>query len=375
MMGKNLMFNAHIEIQLIAIIVSLACALPGVFLVLRRMAMMSDAISHSILLGIVLAFFLTKDISSPLLVLAATLTGVLTVSMVELINKTRLVKEDAAIGLVFPALFSIGVILISRYAGNIHLDTDAVLLGELAFAPFDRFVLFGQDIGPKAFYVMLGIFIINLIFILVFFKELKLATFDAGLAATFGFSPGLIHYGLMSLVSVTAVGAFDAVGSILVVALMIGPPMTAYLLTDRLSHMLFLSGFLGIISAILGYWLAHFLDVSIAGSMATMVGVLFLIVFLVAPQNGLIAIARRKSKQRIEFAIEMLLVHLLNHEGLPEASRECHVDHLPEHFHWEKSLIDRVVTEAEGKYYIQKEKDFLTLTESGQKLAERSLVK
>ena len=369
------MFNAQIEIQLIAIMVSLACALPGVFLVLRRMAMMSDAISHSILLGIVLAFFLTRDISSPFLVLAATLTGVLTVSLVELINKTRLVKEDAAIGLVFPALFSIGVILISRYAGNIHLDTDAVLLGELAFAPFDRFVIFGQDIGPKAFYVMLGIFIINLVFILVFFKELKLATFDAALAAAFGFSPGLIHYGLMSLVSITAVGAFDAVGSILVVALMIGPPMTAYLLTDRLSWMLVLSGFLGMLSAILGYWLAHFLDVSIAGSMATMVGIIFLVVFLVAPQNGLIAIVHRKSRQKIDFAIEMLLVHLLNHEGLPEAERECRVNHLPEHFHWEQSLIDKVVTQAEGKNYIDREKDFLRLTKSGQKLAERSIIR
>jgi len=369
------MFSAQVEIQMIAVVVSLACALPGVFLVLRRMAMMSDAISHSILLGIVLAFFLTRDISSPFLVLAATLTGVLTVSIVELINKTRLVKEDTAIGLVFPALFSIGVILISRYAGNIHLDTDAVLLGELAFAPFDRIELFGHDIGPKAFYIMLGIFLINLIFILIFYKVLKLATFDAALAAAFGFSPGLIHYGLMSLVSITAVGAFDAVGSILVVALMIGPPMTAYLLTDRLSWMLVLSGFLGMVSAILGYWLAHFLDVSIAGSMATMVGIIFLIVFLVAPQNGLIAIAQRKSRQRVEFAVEMLLVHLLNHEGLPEASRECQINHLPEHFHWEKSLIDRVINEAEGKNYIQREKDFLTITESGQKLAERSLVK
>ncbi|RPI22088.1 MAG: metal ABC transporter permease, partial [Chloroflexota bacterium] len=224
----------QIEIQMIAAVVAAACALPGVFLVLRRMTMMSDAISHTVLLGIVIGFFLTEDLNSPLLVIGAALTGVFTVSLVELINRTRLVREDTAIGLVFPALFSIAVILISRFAGDVHLDTDAVLLGELAFAPFDRFTPFGVDIGPVAFYLMVGILLLNLVFIVVFYKELKLATFDAGLAAALGFFPGLLHYGLMTIVSITAVGAFETVGSILVVALMVAPPVTAFLLTDSL---------------------------------------------------------------------------------------------------------------------------------------------
>ena len=157
----------QIEIQLIAAVVAVACALPGVFLILRRMALMSDAISHAILLGIVLAFFVTRDISSPFLVIAATITGVVTVSLVELLHRTRLVKEDAAIGLVFPALFSIGVILIARFAGNVHLDVDAVLLGELAFAPFNRFVVLGYDLGPRALYMMGGILILNILSSLV----------------------------------------------------------------------------------------------------------------------------------------------------------------------------------------------------------------
>jgi manganese/zinc/iron transport system permease protein len=259
------MSTAQIEIQLIASVVAVACALPGVFLVLRRMAMMSDAISHTVLLGIVIGFFITKDLTSPLLILGAAATGVLTVSLVEVMHRTRLVKEDAAIGLVFPMLFSLAVILISRYAGDVHLDSDAVLLGELAFAPFDRFVVLGYDLGPKALYVMGGILILNLLFIVLFYKELKLATFDVGLAAALGFSPGLIHYALMTLVSVTAVGAFDAVGSILVVALMIGPPAAAYLLTDRLPRLIGLSALIGVLSAGSGYWLAHALDASIAG--------------------------------------------------------------------------------------------------------------
>ena len=368
------MTGAQFEIQLIAVVVSIACALPGVFLVLRRMAMMSDAISHSILLGIVLAFFLTRDLTSPFLVIAATLSGVLTVSLVELLNRTRLVQEDTAIGLIFPVLFSIGVILISRYSGDIHLDTDSVLLGELAFAPFDRFMLFGRDIGPRALYLMGGIMVINLGFVILFFKELKVATFDAGLAMALGFSPGLIHYGLMTMVSVTAVGAFDAVGSILVVAMMIGPPVSAYLLTDRLSVVLILSSLLGAVASILGYWAAHLLDASIAGSISGMIGLIFLSIYLFAPDRGLLAVARRRKRQRIEFALEMLLVHLSNHEGLPEAARECRIGHLTEHLYWQFPFAQRVIRSGEKGNLLFSRNEILFLTPSGRERAQKSML-
>lgn len=364
----------QIEIQLIAALAAVACALPGVFLVLRRMALMSDAISHSILLGIVLAFFVTQNLSSPWLVIAAALTGVVTVVLVEVLNRTRRVREDAAIGLVFPALFSLGVILIARYAGNIHLDTDAVLLGELAFAPFNRLVLFGYDWGPQALYVMGGIVLLNLALILLFYKELKVATFDTGLAAALGLSPALIHYGLMSMVSVTAVGAFDAVGSVLVVALMIAPPATAYLLTDGLSRMLGLSALLGVISAIGGYWLAHALDASIAGSMATMAGVLFGLAYLLAPERGLLATALRKARQRWEFAQTMLAIHLFNHEGLPNAAEESRVGHLEAELRWGPEFASRVVQYAERHGVVIRSDATLALTDQGRELARRAIV-
>lgn len=368
------MSQPQIEIQLIATVVAVACALPGVFLVLRRMALMSDAISHAILLGIVLAFFITRDVSSPLLVIAATLTGVFTVSLVELINRTRLVREDTAIGLVFPLLFSIGVILISRFAGNVHLDIDAVLLGELAFAPFSRFHILGYDLGPRSLYVMGGILLLNFVFLLLFYKELKLATFDAGLAAALGFSPGLIHYGLMTLVSVTAVGAFDAVGSILVVALMIAPPAAAYLLTDRLPRLIALSALIGVFSAIGGYWLARGMDASIAGSMATMAGLLFALVFLLAPERGLIALARRRARQRWEFAQTMLAIHLFNHEGLPEEDNECRIVHMHEHMRWEPDFAAQVVKLAERRGVLTRRNGRLALTEQGREIARRTIV-
>ncbi len=368
------MSTLQIEIQLIAVVVAAACALPGVFLVLRRMSLMSDAISHSILLGIVLAFFITQDLSSPLLIFGAAAVGVLTVTLVELITRTRLVKEDAAIGLVFPALFSIGVILISKFAGNVHLDTDAVLLGELAFAPFDRFVVFGMDLGPRALYLMSGILVLNLLFIVIFYKELKLATFDAGLAAALGFVPVTIHYALMGLVSITAVGAFDVVGSILVVALMIAPAATAYLLTDRLARLIGLSVLIGALSAITGYWLARALDASIAGAMATMAGVIFGLVYLLAPERGLIASARRRNRQRWEFAQTMLAIHLFNHEGTLEAAHESRIEHMREHMRWEMTFARRVARYAEQRGLLRDEGGSLTLTNEGRQLAQQAIV-
>ncbi|MBU1319645.1 MAG: metal ABC transporter permease [candidate division Zixibacteria bacterium] len=364
----------QLEIQITAVVVAVACALPGVFLVLRRMALMSDAISHSILLGIVLAFFVVQDLASPLLIIAATLTGVLTISLVELLNKTGLVREDAAIGLVFPALFSIGVILISRYAGDVHLDTDAVLRGELALVPFDRFSLFGFDLGPRAFALMLGILLLNILFITLFYKELKLATFDAALAAVLGFSPGLIHYGLMTIVSVTAVGAFDAVGSILVVALMVAPPAAAYLLTDRLGRMILLSAIIGAASAVSGYWLADVLDASIAGCMATMSGVAFGITFLIAPHRGIVAIARRRHRQRWEFARITLAIHLLNHESTPEAETENCFDTLHEHVYWDRTFIDKLVSQMERGKLVFIDNRQLVLTDSGRQLAGQAMM-
>lgn len=362
----------QIEIQAIAVVVAAACALPGVFLVLRRTAMMSDAISHTVLLGIVLTYFLVQDLASPLLIVGAAATGLLTVWLVELLSGTRLVKEDAAIGLVFPALFSLAVILISRFARGVHLDVDMVLLGELAFAPFDRFILFGFDL-PHALVVMGAILLINLTFILLFYKELKLATFDAGLAATLGFAPALLHYALMGLVSITAVGAFDAVGSILVVALMVTPAAASYLLTDDLRKMMLLSVLIGAGSAIAGYWLARSMDGNIAGAMATMTGVSFLLVLLFAPNRGLVAVARRRARQRWDFALAMLAVHLLQHEA-DVASDENRVDHLVEHIRWQPTFAEQVVRYAERKGAVRRQAGRLHLTDSGRTLAQQRVV-
>lgn len=362
------------EIVAVGALVAGVCALLGTFLVLRKMAMMSDAITHTVLLGIVAGFFLVGDLGSPLLIVGAAAVGLGTVYLVELLKRSGLVAEDAAIGLVFPLLFSVAVILIARHAGSVHLDTDAVLLGEIALAPQDRLLALGRDLGPRALWVMGVIGLAAAAFVAAFYKELKLITFDPALAEALGFRPRGLGLALMALVSVTAVGAFDAVGSILVVALMIGPPAAALLLTNRLGVMLGLAVAIGVASAPLGYLGARGLDASIAGSMTSVIGLAFVASLVLAPERGLVAVARRHARQRWEFAQRMLAAHLFNHEGTPEQGAESKVAHIDAVLGWDPAFRARVTGRAAARGLLQESEGSLALTEPGRDFARRALV-
>ncbi|NIJ43726.1 manganese/zinc/iron transport system permease protein [Wenyingzhuangia heitensis] len=355
------MTSAQLEIQIILSLVAIACALPGVFLVLRKMALISDAISHSILPGIVIGFFMTQDLASPMLILMATLTGVLTVVLVEYIQKTGLVKEDTAIGLVFPSLFSVGVILIARNAGDVHLDVDAVLLGEVAFAPFDRWVYNGTDMGPKSLWMIGTILSVTICLLVLFYKELKVATFDAGLAASLGFTPIGIHYGLMTISSVTTVGAFDAIGAVLVVAFMIVPAACVYLLTTNLKKLLLGASLVGVFASVTGYWLAHAIDASIAGTIATVLGLIFFLVYLFAPGKGYFSQWYKIKQQKTEVAMLVFMLHIANHEE----EKERNINHLQEHINWSQQRAKKVVKLAMQNNMIEIENEIISLTAKG----------
>ncbi len=282
-----------VTIMAVGALVGVAATLLGTFLVLRRESMLSDAISHSVLLGIVVAYLLTGTLDSPLHVVGAALAGLATVVLTDLLVRSRRVKQDAAIGLVFPAMFAAAVLLINVYARDVHLDTDAVLLGEIAFAWLDV-VRVGQLEVARSLLTMGIVTVVNLAFVVLLYKELKLATFDPALAVALGLRPGLIGLALLSLLSVTAVGAFDAVGAILFVAFVIVPPTAAYLLTDRLWRMIAYGSAIAVASSVIGYRVAVVLDVSIGGSMASATGAFLLLALAFGPKHGLIARALRR---------------------------------------------------------------------------------
>jgi manganese/zinc/iron transport system permease protein len=369
------MSQPQIEIMLIASLTAVTCAIPGVFLVLRRVSLMSDAISHAILLGIVVAFFATKNLSSPLLIVGAAAVGLLTVVLTEMLINTQKIKKDAAIGLVFPLLFSVGVILLNKFATDVHLDADCVLFGEIAFTPFNRLIVHNVDLGPQALWVIAASFVFNVLFVALLYKELKISTFDAGLAASLGFAPALLNYALMTVVSVTAVASFESVGSILVVALMIAPPSAAYLLTDRLSHMIYLSAGLGIASAIGGYALAHQLDASIAGSIATFSGILFLLTLVLAPERGLMARFIVKKFKKWDLATETLAVHLLQAEQAHAEETERIVSHMDEHMLWNRNYTSEAIAQGIQEGWIKKTGNKLSLTKYGREKAKNIISK
>lgn len=275
-------------IILTASLVGITCGMIGVFLILRKMAMMADAISHTVLLGIVVAFLITREVSGFPMLIGAIIAGLLTALFVQWLNSLG-IESHAAMGIVFTTLFAIGVILISTSIGNAHLDVQHALMGEITFIPWNKINLPLIGEVPKATALLGFVFLIVLGFIIAFYKEWKITTFDPALAASLGIPVLFMHYLFMSLVSITTVASFDAVGAIMVVAMLITPAASAYLWTDKLLVMLILSSLFGVIGAVCGYYLAAWIDTSISGAMAFATGILFVISILFSPHHGFVA--------------------------------------------------------------------------------------
>ena len=285
-------------IILTASLFAISCGLLGCFLILRKMAMVGDAISHAVLPGIVIAFLLTGTRDSFEMIIGAALLGIFSTFLIEFFHNKAGLQTDAAIGVTFTWLFALGVILISVFAGQVDLDQECVLYGEIAYVPIDLWIAdSGTIMGPRALWVSALTLIVNILFIRIGFKQLHLTTFDPAFAATIGISVSLWNYLLMGAVSMTTVAAFDSVGAILVVALLVAPPATAYLLTDNFRKMMLITVVIAVISSTLGYFLAVLLDGSIAGAVVTITGILFMFAFLFSPTNGILM---KKRMQRLE---------------------------------------------------------------------------
>lgn len=298
-------------IMLIGSLVCVSAGVIGCFLILRKMSLMGDAISHAVLPGIAVGAMISGEVTSWPVMLGAVIVGVLTPFLIDLLRQSGRIQEDASLGIVFTVLFSIGAIMISRM-NNVHLDLDCVLFGEIATAHLDQVIIGGQPYGPRAVWVLSVVLIVDLLFVALFFKELKLMTFDEGLAEAMGIRPRVIHYMLLGLVAMTTIAAFESVGAIIVVGMLIVPGAVAYLLTDRLGVMLALAGLVGVGCAVGGYVLSVAVggQVSIAGSMATASGLLFALAFLFSPRYGVAVRAWRRMKLSQRLSSEHLLMTL-----------------------------------------------------------------
>lgn len=277
-------------IFLMGFLVATACGLVGNYLILRRMALVGDAISHSVLPGIAIAFLIARSRSSLAMFLGALIAGIVTTIIIEAIHKKSRVKQDAAIGIAFTSLFAVGVILISLYASKVDLDQECVLYGEIGFVtPLTQTVVTVGDfmLGPVPVVRMGIVVLITGLLIVVFYKELLVSSFDPALAFSLGINATVVHYALMGWLSVVVVSAFEAVGAILVIAMLILPGATASLLSQRLPVMLGLTVVHAALSSALGIHLGTWLNCSLAGAMVVMGGFLFGLAWLFSPQQGM----------------------------------------------------------------------------------------
>jgi manganese/zinc/iron transport system permease protein len=277
-------------IALMGFFVSSACGMVGAYLILRRMALVGDAISHSVLPGIAISFLLSGSRGSLAMVVGALAAGMVTTLIIEVIHRKSRIKHDAAIGIAFTTLFAIGVILISVFAGQVDLDQECVLYGEIAWVPLEETVAIrGVTLGPEPVVRMGIVLVLTAALIIAFYKELLVSSFDAGLASSLGINATMVHYALMCWLSVVVVSAFESVGAILVIAMLILPAATSSLLSSRLSTVLFLSILHSGISSFLGIHLAYWLNCSMAAAMVVMGAILFVLAWIFSPERGILS--------------------------------------------------------------------------------------
>lgn len=365
---------ASIPFAIIAtgVLVGVSASLLGTFLVLRGTSMLADAIAHAIVLGIAVVWLATGLTTGPVQIVGAALAGLATVAATEAIARTRLVAEDAAIGLVFPAMFAAGVLILNVYARDVHIDAHTVLLGEIGFVWLDVATVFGLQV-PDALLWMAVVAAVDLAFVAAFWKELKLATFDPALAAALGLAPGALGYALLGLTSATAVAAFDAVGVVLFLAFVIVPPAAAWLLTDVLWRVVAYAVGIAAASAVIGYPLAVAWDVSIGGTMASVTGAFLAAAFLAGPRYGLLAQAARHRGQRAANAARALTVHLYRHADGEHEAEENVVQALRTHLAWDDARARAVLTRCLDGGLIERHGDALILTEAGRRSAREVL--
>lgn len=296
---------------LTAALAAMSCAVPGTFLVLRRQSMLGDALSHTVLPGIVVSFLAAYwlGVASPhshsgsttqfMLLGGAVVAGLLTAFLTETVQRLGRVENSAALGVVYTSLFALGLLLVRLYADNVHLDADCVLFGAVETVVLDTV---GMSDVPAAAVLNGSVLIVNLLLLVLCFKELRLTTFDPDLATSLGLNSTLVNYVLMAATSVTLVAAFQSVGAILVITVLIAPPVAAFLLAERLHIMIALALLIAGSSAFLGHAAALWTpaavfgnlgfttvdDSSTAGMTAIVCGLMFALAFLFSPRRGLI---------------------------------------------------------------------------------------
>ena len=344
--------------------------IPGIILVLKRNALIIDGMSHAILLGIVVFLIFTQNLNSPLLIVGGSLSAVLMIVLVELISKTKLIPYDAAIGLVFPALFSLSILLINVYLKNVHFHKESILMGEIAYLPFDQLAIKGINIGPKSLYTISIVALVNITFWVLFSKEIKISIFDKIGAQNSGFMPNLLHYAVMILTAFTVMVSFRVVGAILVIGFLVVPAVSSYLLVNKFEHLFSVSLLLTIFSSVVGLTVASILDWSIVGCVSIAMGSLFFVIYIFSPKKGILKQRKKNKEQIIFYSHKILLRHLLHHTNTKDEKEESSVHSFYKHINWKKKFAKKILNQNLKENTVVINESIIKLTDKGERLAK-----
>ncbi len=370
-------------IILAGILCAVSAALLGNFLVLRKLSLLGDAISHAVLPGLAIAFLVTSSRSSWPMFVGAVIAGLVTAGATQWIRQAGKVDESASLGVVFTCLFALGLVLIVQAADRVDLDPGCVLYGAIETTALDKVDLWGVQL-PRVIWVLGAVLCVNVLAVLLLYKELKLSSFDPALATSLGIPASLMHALLMILVAVTAVASFESVGNILVVAMLVVPPSAALLITDRMARVIFWSLLIAAGSAVLGHWLATvvpgtlgYRSTSTAAMMAVASGGLFCLALIFGPNQGLLWRWWRHRTTALSVLAEDLIGLLYRREEkaaetgeavLPLAGGASELAKLLETKLW---MVRRVKKGLVKRGLVRQTSGSLELTEAGRQEAQR----
>lgn len=338
-----------------SITIGISCGLIGTYIMLRRMSLIGDALAHAVLPGVVVSFMVAGK-SEIALFIGAVVSGIVTVLLIGFVNRNSKIKEDTSIGIIFTGAFALGILLVSQLK-QVHIDLSSYLFGDVL----------GVSTGDIT--LSLIIMVVIILCILLFYKQLLLTSFDPTMALTIGISTTIVHYMLMTLLSMSIVAGLQSVGVILIIAMLLTPPATAYLLSNNLKKILFLSPMFGTISAVAGLYLSYHFNFASGASIVLVAVALFLLAFLFSPKEGVVTrLFRRRAATKLVLIEDVIK---LSFRFAEETDKTGLTDRIANELGISNSRVESAIRILINKGLMQKTNGSFLLTEEGRKYATR----
>lgn len=367
------MFSIEFEIVIVIILSAITCSIPGAFLVMRKNYYAADTTNRSAMLGIAVALIFSSYLSSPLVIILGSFTAGLAMILIKKLKDFTSFRAKGLSIIISSAFLCFGILIASNFSFNnaTNFDLSIIYLGETAFTYFNRLRVFGVDIGSYALYAISLVLIINIVIIMIFYKEFKIDGVDKSYAASIEMKESSIDYLLLIMTSLSVSVSFQTAGIFMTSAFILGPAATALFYTKRLSTLAFVSVFISSIACLAGFGIAWPNEVSISGTIVSFIGILFIVSVLFSPEEGLLKkhFDNLTTQKRLE---EYIIMDILNSEIID--CREKHInEELSSSLKWKLMKVSYIMNKLKAENKIEIVQDKVQLTEEGKSILNKFL--